>query len=71
MSKSVKSICVVLVITLIFVTLSGCIDAADKSSTEYPIFTSFHDIPGISQNEVDLIEESYILDVCSRVEGSN
>ena len=57
MGKSIKLISLILLITLFFSKITGCLNTTNEIIDEYPIFTSYRDIPGVTQYEVDKIEE--------------
>ena len=51
-----KIINVMLLITLISAFISGCQGINNEQSDEIPLFTSYKEIPGVTQEEIDVIE---------------
>ncbi|MCL2815662.1 MAG: transporter substrate-binding domain-containing protein [Oscillospiraceae bacterium] len=50
-----RFVCAALVIIFMFAPLSGCVKTAD-SGEEFAVFTSFRDIPGITDEEIKAID---------------
>ena len=57
MNKSGRIISILLAMVLLGITISGCLQTEENPIDEFPVLSSYRDIPGLTQREIDTIEE--------------